>query len=96
MISLYLSEAEDVYRLHLIQLFFHLVFQVVYIVEKNHNRACTGHIKPMQDGNTNVALFSPLDHRVPRIQVPMSECPDGTCRLMVPKTGLVLPLISLL
>ncbi|KAK2143736.1 hypothetical protein NP493_4429g00004, partial [Ridgeia piscesae] len=30
-----------------------------------------------RDNNPNIALFSPLDHRVPRIQVPISECPEG-------------------
>ncbi|KAI0221721.1 DIS3-like exonuclease 2 [Lamellibrachia satsuma] len=57
--------------------------RVVYIVEKNHSRACTGHIKPMQDGNPSIVLFSPLDHRVPRIQIPVSECPEGMSCLMV-------------
>ncbi|XP_071109120.1 DIS3-like exonuclease 2 isoform X1 [Haliotis cracherodii] len=49
--------------------------KVVAVVEAKHSRVCSGHIKLMQDRNRDVALFSPTDSRVPRIQVPMSECP---------------------
>ncbi|XP_072264414.1 DIS3-like exonuclease 2 isoform X2 [Pyxicephalus adspersus] len=53
--------------------------KVVYIVEKKHSRAATGFIKPMTDKNGDLAkkfaLFSPVDHRLPRIYVPLSDCP---------------------
>ncbi|XP_064642619.1 DIS3-like exonuclease 2 [Lineus longissimus] len=51
--------------------------KVVGIVEKLHSRACTGHIKPMKDKNQNYMLFSPIDHRMPRIKVPAEDCPKG-------------------
>ncbi|XP_064598861.1 DIS3-like exonuclease 2 [Liolophura sinensis] len=48
---------------------------VVAVTEYKHSRACSGHIKPMSDKNQTNALFSPTDHRCPRIMVPLSDCP---------------------
>lgn len=47
--------------------------KVVYIVEKKHSRAATGFLKFLPD--KKFAKFSPTDHRVPRINVPLSDCP---------------------
>uniref|UniRef100_A0A669C498 DIS3-like exonuclease 2 n=1 Tax=Oreochromis niloticus TaxID=8128 RepID=A0A669C498_ORENI len=47
---------------------------VVYIVEKKHSRAATGFLKHLPD--KPFALFSPVDHRVPRINVPLADCPE--------------------
>uniref|UniRef100_A0A8C7Y7Y3 DIS3-like exonuclease 2 n=1 Tax=Oryzias sinensis TaxID=183150 RepID=A0A8C7Y7Y3_9TELE len=49
-------------------------WSVVYIVEKKHSRAVTGSLKFFPD--KPFALFSPVDHRVPRINVPLSDCPE--------------------
>ncbi|XP_067851360.1 DIS3-like exonuclease 2 isoform X2 [Heptranchias perlo] len=53
--------------------------KVVYIVEKKHSRAVTGFIKPLTDKNSELykefIVFSPVDHRVPRILVPLEDCP---------------------
>ncbi|OCT57621.1 DIS3-like exonuclease 2 isoform X2 [Xenopus laevis] len=53
--------------------------KVVYILEKKHSRAATGFIKPLSDKSTDLArkhaLFSPVDHRLPRINVPLVDCP---------------------
>ncbi|XP_059162811.1 DIS3-like exonuclease 2 isoform X2 [Physella acuta] len=49
--------------------------RVVYIYEKKHSRAASGRLKLMPDKNKNLALFSPTDSRIPRILIPMSECP---------------------
>ncbi|XP_056421507.1 DIS3-like exonuclease 2 isoform X2 [Hyla sarda] len=53
--------------------------KVVYILEKKHSRAATGFIKPMTDKSGDLAkkyaLFSPVDHRLPRIYVPLADCP---------------------
>lgn len=51
-----------------------LVHQVVYIVEKKHSRAVTGFLKFLPD--KSFAMFSPVDHRVPRINVPLTDCPQ--------------------
>ncbi|GFO10034.1 dis3-like exonuclease 2 [Plakobranchus ocellatus] len=51
--------------------------KVVYIFERKHSRAASGRLKLMPDKNKNVALFSPSDSRVPRIQIPLSECPKN-------------------
>ncbi|XP_070701594.1 DIS3-like exonuclease 2 isoform X2 [Pempheris klunzingeri] len=48
--------------------------KVVYIVEKKHSRAATGFLKFLQD--KPFAMFSPVDHRVPRINVPLADCPE--------------------
>lgn len=51
--------------------------QVVYILEKKHSRAVTGFLKFLPD--KPFAMFSPVDHRVPRINVPLTECPQDFC-----------------
>nr|XP_061795351.1 DIS3-like exonuclease 2 [Nerophis lumbriciformis] len=48
--------------------------KVVYIVEKRHSRAVTGSLKFLPD--KPFAMFSPVDHRVPRINVPLTDCPE--------------------
>ncbi|XP_013775846.1 DIS3-like exonuclease 2 [Limulus polyphemus] len=51
--------------------------KVVYIVEQKHSRAAAGYIKLQQDKNPNWTLFCPTDSKIPRIFVPMNECPQG-------------------
>ncbi|XP_044074661.1 DIS3-like exonuclease 2 isoform X2 [Siniperca chuatsi] len=48
--------------------------KVVYIVEKKHSRAATGFLKFLPD--KPFAMFSPVDHRVPRINVLLADCPE--------------------
>ncbi|KAM4772317.1 DIS3-like exonuclease 2 isoform 2-T2 [Rhinophrynus dorsalis] len=54
--------------------------KVVYILEKKHSRAATGFIKPLSDKSGELArkcaLFSPVDHRLPRIYIPLGDCPE--------------------
>ncbi|XP_071965434.1 DIS3-like exonuclease 2 [Antedon mediterranea] len=50
--------------------------KVVYISELNHSRAAGGHLKPPSKNGLD-ALFSPKDSRIPRMYIPVSECPDG-------------------
>ncbi|KAK3568071.1 hypothetical protein QTP86_029700 [Hemibagrus guttatus] len=47
--------------------------KVVYIVEQKHSRAVSGFIKFIPD--KPFTLFSPSDHRVPRVNIPLSGCP---------------------
>ncbi|XP_067140544.1 probable exosome complex exonuclease RRP44 isoform X2 [Centruroides vittatus] len=49
--------------------------KVVYILEKKHTRKAAGFIKLLQDKSSKWALFSPTDHKLPRIFIPMNECP---------------------
>ncbi|XP_038606279.1 DIS3-like exonuclease 2 isoform X2 [Tachyglossus aculeatus] len=53
--------------------------KVVYILEKKHSRTATGFIKLLADKCSDQfrkwALFSPSDHRVPRVYVPLADCP---------------------
>ncbi|XP_072219134.1 DIS3-like exonuclease 2 isoform X1 [Leuresthes tenuis] len=51
--------------------------KVVFIVEKKHSRAVTGFLKFLPD--KPFAMFSPVDHRVPRINVPLADCPEDFC-----------------
>ncbi|XP_070561830.1 LOW QUALITY PROTEIN: DIS3-like exonuclease 2 [Ptychodera flava] len=51
--------------------------KVVYIIEKKHSRAATGHLKMLTEKDATDALFAPIDHRLPRIRVPLTECPEG-------------------
>ncbi|XP_068427267.1 DIS3-like exonuclease 2 [Clinocottus analis] len=51
--------------------------KVVYIVEKKHSRAVTGFLKFLPD--KPFAMFSPVDHRVPRINVLLDGCPQDFC-----------------
>ncbi|KAI3375239.1 hypothetical protein L3Q82_021745, partial [Scortum barcoo] len=48
--------------------------KVVYIVEKKHSGAATGFLKFLPD--KPFAMFSPVDHRVPRINIPLADCPE--------------------
>ncbi|XP_063604806.1 DIS3-like exonuclease 2 isoform X3 [Penaeus indicus] len=48
---------------------------VVHILEMKHTRAATGILKLFTDKNPNYALFSPTDNRVPRMKIPMFQCP---------------------
>ncbi|CAL1301213.1 unnamed protein product [Larinioides sclopetarius] len=50
---------------------------VVHVLERKHSRIAAGHLKLCPDKNRNWALFSPNDSRVPRIMVPMSDCPPN-------------------
>ncbi|KAM9127652.1 DIS3-like exonuclease 2 isoform 1-T2 [Pangshura tecta] len=53
--------------------------KVVCILEKKHSRAATGFIKLLADKSSELfkkcAMFSPVDHRVPRAYVSLADCP---------------------
>uniref|UniRef100_A0A8D0H848 DIS3-like exonuclease 2 n=1 Tax=Sphenodon punctatus TaxID=8508 RepID=A0A8D0H848_SPHPU len=54
--------------------------KVVFIVEKKHSRTATGFIKLLADKTSELfkkcAMFSPVDHRVPRAYVSLADCPS--------------------
>uniref|UniRef100_A0A8C1MKD1 DIS3-like exonuclease 2 n=1 Tax=Cyprinus carpio TaxID=7962 RepID=A0A8C1MKD1_CYPCA len=50
-----------------------LLLQVVIIFEQKHSRAASGFLKFLP--NKNFAMFSPVDHRIPRVNVPLVDCP---------------------
>uniref|UniRef100_A0AAY4A3E9 DIS3-like exonuclease 2 n=1 Tax=Denticeps clupeoides TaxID=299321 RepID=A0AAY4A3E9_9TELE len=50
-----------------------VVQRVVYIIEQKHSRAASGFIKFLPD--KNFAMFAPVDHRIPRVNVPLVDCP---------------------
>uniref|UniRef100_A0A8C1MI78 DIS3-like exonuclease 2 n=1 Tax=Cyprinus carpio TaxID=7962 RepID=A0A8C1MI78_CYPCA len=47
--------------------------KVVIIFEQKHSRAASGFLKFLP--NKNFAMFSPVDHRIPRVNVPLVDCP---------------------
>lgn len=51
------------------------IAKVVAVIQQKHSRCAAGHMKPIGDKNSTFALFSPIDSRVPRILIPLSECP---------------------
>lgn len=53
------------------------VGKVIHILNQVHQRQAVGNLKKMQDGNSRMALFSPRDSRVPRIRIPIKECPKN-------------------
>uniref|UniRef100_A0A671Q9D7 DIS3-like exonuclease 2 n=1 Tax=Sinocyclocheilus anshuiensis TaxID=1608454 RepID=A0A671Q9D7_9TELE len=46
---------------------------VVFIFEQKHSRAASGFLKFLP--NKNFAMFSPVDHRIPRVNLPLADCP---------------------
>jgi len=51
--------------------------EVVFILEKMHHRKSVGCLKALQNKNSTFALFVPRDYRIPRIRIPMSQCPPN-------------------
>nr|CAD7394611.1 unnamed protein product [Timema cristinae] len=52
-------------------------WKVVFILLEVHPRVAIGNLKLMSDRNPNFALFSPRDSRIPRIRIPMGNCPKN-------------------
>ena len=50
--------------------------KVVFIVEKKNPRAASGHLKVFRNNMLGIALLCPTDSRIPRIMIPLSECPE--------------------
>ncbi|KAK3885314.1 hypothetical protein Pcinc_010457 [Petrolisthes cinctipes] len=50
--------------------------KVVHILERRNPRMAAGTLKLFQDKNPNLAMFAPTDHRVPRMKIPMNQCPS--------------------
>jgi len=50
--------------------------QVVSIAEEKNTRIVSGNLQP-RTNNNQFALLVPRDSRVPRIDVPISQCPKG-------------------
>ena len=42
-----------------------------------HSRRCVGKIKLFTKPNIRNALFAPLDSKIPRLRVPLLECPNN-------------------
>lgn len=65
----------QVQRLPIGEKFIQKTAHVVYIVTKKHSRIAAGALKLFGDKNPHLALFSPSDYRVPRLKIPMKQCP---------------------
>ncbi|XP_034236613.1 DIS3-like exonuclease 2 [Thrips palmi] len=51
------------------------VGKVIHIWTPVHHRQAVGNLKRLQDGNSRQVLFSPRDSRIPRMRIPIKECP---------------------
>ncbi|CAB3364016.1 Hypothetical predicted protein [Cloeon dipterum] len=51
--------------------------EVVAILQKMHHRKAAGCLTPMKMQNSVFALFVPKDYRMPRIRIPISQCPKN-------------------
>lgn len=49
---------------------------VVHILDRKHTRMGAGTLKLFGDKNPNFAFFAPNDHRLPRMKIPMRQCPS--------------------
>lgn len=49
---------------------------VVFILEKKHPRLAAGHLNVYRNNAYGFALMSPVDNRLPRLMIPLNECPD--------------------
>ena len=49
--------------------------KVVFIIEKKHNRVATGYINQYRGNQLGFALLSPIDYRLPRLIIPLDQCP---------------------
>ena len=50
--------------------------KVVYIIEKKHPRVACGFIKVFCNHSFGFALLSPVDNRLPRLMITLTDCPD--------------------
>ena len=50
--------------------------KVVYLAEKKHSRTACGMLRPYRSHRFGFALFSPVDRRLPRVMIPLNECPQ--------------------
>ena len=50
--------------------------KVVYIIEKKHPRVACGFLKVFCNHSFGFALLSPVDNRLPRLMITLTECPD--------------------
>ncbi|XP_059476875.1 DIS3-like exonuclease 2 isoform X2 [Neocloeon triangulifer] len=51
--------------------------EVIFILLKMHHRKTVGCLKPLQHKNSPFALLVPRDYRMPRIRIPVSQCPPN-------------------
>ena len=49
--------------------------KVVYIIEAKHPRVACGFLKPFNNHRFGFALLSPVDNRLPRLMITLTECP---------------------
>ncbi|CAF4858894.1 unnamed protein product [Rotaria sp. Silwood1] len=55
--------------------YFQRTVKVVYLFRRRHSMKTAGLLRKMPDNNPNFALFSPMDSRIPRLMIPMNNCP---------------------
>ncbi|CAF1653369.1 unnamed protein product, partial [Adineta ricciae] len=56
--------------------YFQRTVKVVFLFRRRHSMKAAGLIRKMPDNNPNFALFSPMDSRIPRLMIPIENCPE--------------------
>ena len=46
-------------------------------MEEKHSRLAAGQLTARTDNNNKYAMFIPNDSRLPRIDIPIQQCPQG-------------------
>ncbi|XP_077204215.1 DIS3-like exonuclease 2 isoform X1 [Paroedura picta] len=73
------AKREDSHKANDPEQFLQKTGKVVYILEKKHSRAAMGSLRLLTDRNSELfkkcAMFSPVDHRLPRAYVSLADCP---------------------
>ncbi|XP_071747442.1 DIS3-like exonuclease 2 [Lepeophtheirus salmonis] len=57
-------------------LFLQKTAYVIKVLKRNHSRISVGFLKPFSMKDSEYILFSPLDSRVPRMQIPINQAPE--------------------
>ncbi|CAM4876135.1 unnamed protein product [Rotaria socialis] len=55
--------------------YFQRTVKIVFLFRRRHSMKAAGLLRKMPDNNPNYALFSPMDSRIPRLMIPMNNCP---------------------
>lgn len=65
---------DDVLELHEGKRFVQPTAKVVYVTERKNSGVCRGYLRLMKE-KKGFALFAPTDHRMPRMMIPLEQCP---------------------
>ncbi|CAF0883550.1 unnamed protein product [Didymodactylos carnosus] len=56
--------------------YFQRTAKVICLLNRRHTMKAAGLLRKMPDNSPHYALFSPMDSRIPRLMIPMKQCPS--------------------